>query len=41
LDLIGDLSLTGMPIKAHIVAVKSGHSLNLELVNKLKGEYHG
>jgi UDP-3-O-acyl N-acetylglucosamine deacetylase len=41
LDLIGDLSLVGMPIKAHIVAVKSGHSLNLELVRKLKGEYHG
>lgn len=41
LDLIGDLSLIGMPIKAHIVAVKSGHSLNLELVKKLKGEYNG
>ena len=36
LDLIGDLSLVGMPLKAHIVAVKSGHSLNLELVRKLK-----
>ena len=41
LDLIGDLSLIGMPIKAHIVAVKSGHGLNLELVKKIKGEYNG
>lgn len=36
LDLIGDLSLVGMPLKAHIVAVKSGHMLNMELVRKLK-----
>ena len=36
LDLVGDLSLVGMPLKAHIVAVKSGHSLNAELVRKLK-----
>jgi len=39
LDLIGDLSLIGMPIKAHIVAVKSGHRLNLELVRKLKDTF--
>lgn len=36
LDLIGDLSLAGRPLKAHIVAIKSGHGLNLELVRKLK-----
>lgn len=36
LDLIGDLYLAGMPIAAHIVAIKSGHALNMELVNKLK-----
>lgn len=36
LDLIGDLYLVGMPIKGHIIAVKSGHRLNLELVKKLK-----
>jgi UDP-3-O-acyl-N-acetylglucosamine deacetylase len=41
LDLVGDLSLLGKPIKAHIVAVKSGHKLNVELVKKLKGEYNG
>jgi len=36
LDLMGDLSLTGMPLEGHVVAVKSGHSLNMELVKKLK-----
>jgi len=35
LDLIGDLSLVGMPIIGHIVAHKSGHSLNAQMVNKL------
>lgn len=35
LDLIGDLSLISMPFKAHIVAVKSGHGLNIELVKRL------
>ena len=36
LDLIGDLSLIGMPLVGHIVAVKSGHKLNMELVKKLR-----
>ncbi|MFH0764056.1 MAG: UDP-3-O-acyl-N-acetylglucosamine deacetylase [Candidatus Omnitrophota bacterium] len=36
LDLIGDLYLLGMPIKGHVIAGKSGHSLNMELVKKLK-----
>ena len=36
LDLIGDLYLVGMPIKGHVIAIKSGHRLNLELVRKLK-----
>ncbi len=35
LDLIGDLSLTGMSIIGHIVAHKSGHSLNAQMVSKL------
>ena len=35
LDLMGDLYLLGCPIKAHIIAIKSGHFLNLELVNKI------
>ena len=35
LDLIGDLYLIGCPIKAHIIAVRSGHSLNLKIVKKI------
>jgi UDP-3-O-[3-hydroxymyristoyl] N-acetylglucosamine deacetylase/3-hydroxyacyl-[acyl-carrier-protein] dehydratase len=35
LDLMGDLCLVGIPLKAHIVALRSGHSLNLKLVRKL------
>lgn len=35
LDLIGDLSLAGMPIIGHIVAHKSGHALNAKMVHKL------
>jgi UDP-3-O-[3-hydroxymyristoyl] N-acetylglucosamine deacetylase/3-hydroxyacyl-[acyl-carrier-protein] dehydratase len=36
LDLIGDLYLAGASIKGHVVAIKSGHRLNMELVKKLK-----
>ena len=35
LDLIGDLSLAGMPIIGHIVAHKAGHSLNARMVERL------
>ncbi|MFA4989357.1 MAG: UDP-3-O-acyl-N-acetylglucosamine deacetylase [Candidatus Omnitrophota bacterium] len=35
LDLMGDLFFLGVPLKAHIKAFKSGHSLNLKLVRKL------
>ena len=35
LDLMGDLFFLGAPLKAHIKASKSGHSLNLRLVKKL------
>ncbi len=35
LDLIGDLSLVGMPVIGHIVAHKSGHGLNSQMVAKL------
>ncbi len=35
LDLIGDLSLAGMPIIGHVVAHKAGHSLNARMVKKL------
>ena len=35
LDLIGDLYLVG-PVKGHIIAIKSGHSLNIRLLEKLR-----
>ena len=36
LDIVGDIVLTGMPIKAHIVAVRPGHALNAELSKVLR-----
>jgi len=36
LDLIGDLYLLGKAVKGRIVAIKSGHRLNMELVRLLK-----
>ncbi|MDA8098430.1 MAG: UDP-3-O-acyl-N-acetylglucosamine deacetylase [Nitrospiraceae bacterium] len=35
LDMIGDLSLAGMPVIGHVIAHKPGHSLNAVLVGKL------
>ncbi|MBM3243313.1 MAG: 3-hydroxyacyl-ACP dehydratase FabZ, partial [Candidatus Omnitrophica bacterium] len=35
LDLFGDLSLLGFRLKAHIIALKSGHALNLRLINEI------
>jgi len=35
LDLIGDLSLAGRPIHAHVRACRSGHRLNAELAGRL------
>lgn len=36
LDIVGDIVLAGMPIKAHIVAVRPGHALNAELSKVLR-----
>ncbi|MDD5347474.1 MAG: UDP-3-O-acyl-N-acetylglucosamine deacetylase [Candidatus Omnitrophica bacterium] len=35
MDLLGDLYIMGRPLKAHIVALRSGHSLNTKLVKEL------
>jgi len=35
LDLIGDLYLLNQPLKAHIIALKSGHPLNLKLLKRI------
>ncbi len=39
LDLIGDIALLGIPIKGHILAARSGHKTNVELVKKLRKIY--
>ncbi len=36
LDLIGDFALLGMPLKAHVLAARSGHAANVEVVRKLR-----
>ena len=36
LDLIGDLYLLGSPLKGHVIAVKSGHPLNIKLIQRLR-----
>tara|TARA_B100000029_G_scaffold9066_1_gene9644 strand:- start:1495 stop:2907 length:1413 start_codon:yes stop_codon:yes gene_type:complete len=36
LDLIGDLALIGRPLIGHIIAIKSGHASNIELVKLIK-----
>ncbi|HQP92301.1 MAG TPA: UDP-3-O-acyl-N-acetylglucosamine deacetylase, partial [Candidatus Omnitrophota bacterium] len=38
LDLVGDFYLLGMPIKGHVIAIKSGHTLNMKLVQKIKAQ---
>ncbi len=46
LDIIGDIVLVGMPVKAHFIAVRPGHALNAEmskvlhkkLLAKIKGK---
>jgi len=35
LDIIGDVMLLGMPLKAHIIATRPGHAINSELTRKL------
>ncbi|MEW6680136.1 MAG: UDP-3-O-acyl-N-acetylglucosamine deacetylase [bacterium] len=36
LDLIGDLFLLGIPLKGHIIANCSGHSLNIKLARRIE-----
>jgi UDP-3-O-[3-hydroxymyristoyl] N-acetylglucosamine deacetylase/3-hydroxyacyl-[acyl-carrier-protein] dehydratase len=39
LDLLGDLFLLGVPLKAHVLAARSGHAANVALVKKLREQY--
>ena len=36
LDVVGDLALIGVPIKAHIIANRPGHSSNVKFARKIK-----
>lgn len=36
LDLIGDLYLSGCPIRGHVIALRSGHSLNLKIAQQIR-----
>lgn len=38
LDLIGDLALLGMPLRAHVLCARAGHSAHVELVKILRKE---
>ena len=40
LDVLGDLALLGRPLRGHIIAVQSGHSLNTALAAKLWRSVH-
>ncbi|MDR3231099.1 MAG: UDP-3-O-acyl-N-acetylglucosamine deacetylase [Synergistaceae bacterium] len=40
LDLIGDLANLGRPLVAHIVAVRAGHVLHLQLAERLRSLLH-
>ena len=35
LDIVGDLSLLGRPLRGHLIAVKPGHAANCELVRRV------
>ena len=39
LDLLGDLYLVGVPLKAHILAARSGHAANVALARKIRSIY--
>ncbi|MDR0595425.1 MAG: bifunctional UDP-3-O-[3-hydroxymyristoyl] N-acetylglucosamine deacetylase/3-hydroxyacyl-ACP dehydratase [Puniceicoccales bacterium] len=41
LDIIGDLAVLGMPLKAHVIAVRPGHTLNAELVKQIHDKGKG
>lgn len=41
LDIVGDLTLLGMPVKAHIIATRPGHAINAELTKALAEQLAG
>lgn len=41
LDLLGDLSLLGRPLRGHVISVRSGHATNVGFVHKLHESLSG
>lgn len=41
LDALGDLSLLGRPLRAHVVAVRAGHGLHLTLAREIAARLNG
>lgn len=39
LDIVGDLALAGVPLKAQILAARPGHAANIEFAKKIKKAY--
>jgi UDP-3-O-[3-hydroxymyristoyl] N-acetylglucosamine deacetylase len=35
LDVVGDISLLGLPLYGHVIANKSGHTLSIKLLKKI------
>ncbi|TSA26862.1 MAG: bifunctional UDP-3-O-[3-hydroxymyristoyl] N-acetylglucosamine deacetylase/3-hydroxyacyl-ACP dehydratase [Ignavibacteriales bacterium] len=40
LDMMGDLALIGVPIKAQVLAARPGHKANVEFAKKIRQLYH-
>jgi len=38
LDLLGDLTLIGAPLRAHVISLKGGHTTNVGLARKIRAE---
>jgi UDP-3-O-[3-hydroxymyristoyl] N-acetylglucosamine deacetylase / 3-hydroxyacyl-[acyl-carrier-protein] dehydratase len=38
LDIVGDLSLLGRPIRGHLIAVKPSHAANCEMVRQISAQ---
>ncbi|MDR1590497.1 MAG: bifunctional UDP-3-O-[3-hydroxymyristoyl] N-acetylglucosamine deacetylase/3-hydroxyacyl-ACP dehydratase [Puniceicoccales bacterium] len=39
LDIMGDMALLGMDLRCHIIAVRPGHALNVQLARKIEEQY--
>jgi UDP-3-O-[3-hydroxymyristoyl] N-acetylglucosamine deacetylase / 3-hydroxyacyl-[acyl-carrier-protein] dehydratase len=41
LDLMGDLSLLGRPLRGHVISVRSGHATNVAFMQRIHESLHG